>query len=271
MPELPEVETTRRGIAPHIEGRRLRRLRVRSRKLRWPIPAGLEQRLAGADILSLERRAKYLLLCSSRGTALIHLGMTGSLRIITDGRAPGRHDHFDLEIEDGPIIRFTDPRRFGSLLWAGKDAARHPLLSKLGPEPLASAFSGTYLHRISRGRQVAIKSFLMNAQNVVGVGNIYASEALHRAGVHPKRKAGRIALPRYEAIADSIKLVLAESIRAGGTTLRDFFDGDGKPGYFTQQLRVYDREGQPCLECGEAIRQSVIGQRSSYYCLQCQK
>lgn len=270
MPELPEVETTRRGVAPFLEGQRIRRLEVRNRRLRWPVPRGLESRLAGAEVLGLERRAKYLLLRSSQGTALIHLGMTGSLRVILDARDPQPHDHYDLETEAGPIIRFNDPRRFGSLLWAGSNADAHPLLSRLGPEPLGPAFDGQWLHRLSRGRRVAVKPFLMNAQVVVGVGNIYASEALYRAGVHPKRRAGRISLTRYQSIADSIRAVLQESIRAGGTTLRDFYGGDGMPGRFTQALRVYDREGEPCLRCNASIRQAVIGQRSSYYCPECQ-
>lgn len=271
MPELPEVETTRRGIAPALEGQQISRLVVRDRRLRWPIPTGLARRLAGADIETIERRAKYLLLRSSRGTALLHLGMSGSLRLVFDGAAPGPHDHYDLVLRDGPVLRFNDPRRFGSLLWAGDDPVAHPLLKDLGPEPLDAGFDGDYLYRASRGRRVAIKPHVMNAHIVVGVGNIYASEALFRAGVHPKRRAGRIAKPRCEAIADSIKAVLQESIRAGGTTLRDFSGGDGKPGYFTQALRVYDREGEACLRCGTPIRQTVLGQRATYYCVNCQR
>jgi formamidopyrimidine-DNA glycosylase len=270
MPELPEVETTRRGIAPALEGRRIRRLVVRDRRLRWPIPAGLEQRLAGARVTAVERRAKYLLLRSDRGTALLHLGMSGSLRLVYDAAEPQIHDHYDLVLDDGPLLRFNDPRRFGCLLWAGADAGAHPLLRDLGPEPLGAEFHGEYLYRVSRGRRLAIKPHLMNAHVVVGVGNIYASEALFRAGVHPRRRAGRIALARCEAIVGAIRAVLAESIRAGGTTLRDFHGGDGEPGYFTRELRVYDREGQPCPRCGSAIRHAVLGQRSTYYCLDCQ-
>jgi len=271
MPELPEVETTRRGIAPALQGQRIRRLVVRDRRLRWPVPPGLEHRLAGARIDSVDRRAKYLLLRSSQGTALMHLGMSGSLRLVVDGAAPGLHDHYDIELDDGPLLRFNDPRRFGSLLWAGDDPDSHPLLRELGPEPLDPAFDGEYLYEASRGRRVAIKPHLMNARVVVGVGNIYASEALFRAGVHPRRRAGRIARPRCEQIAESIKTVLEESIRAGGTTLRDFYGGDGKPGYFTQSLRVYDREGEACVECGGPIRHTVLGQRATYYCLNCQR
>lgn len=271
MPELPEVETTRRGIAPALEGRRIRRLVVRDRRLRWPVPAGLERRLAGAEIEAVERRAKYLLLRSSQGTALLHLGMSGSLRLVFDDAAPGLHDHYDLVLDQGPRLRFNDPRRFGSLLWAGDDPGAHPLLKDLGPEPLDDAFDGDYLHRVSRGRRIAIKPHVMNARIVVGVGNIYASEALFRAGVHPRRQAGRIARTRCDAIADSIKAVLQESISAGGTTLRDFYGGDGKPGYFTQALRVYDREGEACLRCGAPVRHAVLGQRATYYCANCQR
>jgi formamidopyrimidine-DNA glycosylase len=270
MPELPEVETTRRGIAPALQGRRIRRLVVRERRLRWPVPAGLERRLAGAEVLAVDRRDKYLLLRSSRGTALLHLAMSGSLRLVYDGAGPDLHDHYDLELADGPTLRFNDPRRFGSLLWAGDEPQSHPLLRGLGPEPLGPDFDGGYLYRASRNRRLTIKPHLMNSHIVVGVGNIYASEALFRAGVHPKRRAGRIALARCEAIADSVKAVLAESIRAGGTTLRDFHGGDGKPGYFTQELRVYGREGEPCVGCGEPVRHAVLGQRATYYCLNCQ-
>jgi formamidopyrimidine-DNA glycosylase len=270
MPELPEVETTRRGIAPALQGRRIRRLVVRDRRLRWPVPAGLEQRLAGAEIEAVDRRAKYLLLRSNRGTALLHLGMSGSLRLIYDDASPQRHDHYDLVLDDGPVLRFNDPRRFGSLLWAGDDPGTHPLLRDLGPEPLDKDFDGEYLYRISRGRRLAIKPHLMNSHVVVGVGNIYASEALFRAGVHPKRRAGRIARPRCDAIAESIKAVLQESIRVGGTTLRDFHGGDGKPGYFTQELRVYGREGEACVRCGGPVRHAVLAQRATYFCLNCQ-
>ncbi|UCG73989.1 MAG: bifunctional DNA-formamidopyrimidine glycosylase/DNA-(apurinic or apyrimidinic site) lyase [Chromatiales bacterium] len=270
MPELPEVETTRRGIAPALEGQRISRLVVRDRRLRWPVPPGLERRLAGAQIEAVERRAKYLLLRSSRGTALLHLGMSGSLRLVYDRAAPQPHDHYDLVLDRGPVLRFNDPRRFGSLLWAGADPGAHPLLRDLGPEPLDPEFDGEYLYRVSRGRRLAIKPHLMNAHIVVGVGNIYASEALFRAGVHPKRRAGRIARQRCDAIVASVKDVLQESIRAGGTTLRDFHGGDGTPGYFTRELRVYDREGEPCVRCGASIRHAVLGQRATYYCLDCQ-
>ncbi len=270
MPELPEVETTRRGIAPQLTNQRIQRLVVRDRRLRWPIPPRLEQRLKGTEILSIERRAKYLLLNTQRGTALMHLGMSGSMRLVFDESAAKIHDHYDIVLENRAILRFNDPRRFGALLWAGRQPEKHPLLASLGPEPFAAAFTGRYLHRLSRGRRVAIKPHIMNARVVVGVGNIYASEALFAAGIHPQRAAGRIALPRMEVLAEQIKAVLTASINAGGTTLRDFHGGDGKPGYYARKLQVYDRAGKACPKCGGAIRQKVLGQRSTYYCVACQ-
>jgi len=271
VPELPEVETTRRGLAPWLEGQQLARIVVRVPKLRWPIPADFGRRLPGARVVALDRRAKWLLLRTDRGTALLHLGMTGSFRVLRDDRAPGLHDHVDLVTGAGVTIRFNDPRRFGSVLWTEEDPALHPLIAPLGPEPLGAGFTGDYLHRRSRKRGIAIKPHLMNAHIVVGVGNIYASEALFRAGIHPARAAGRVALPRLEALAGAVREVLTEAIRAGGTTLRDFYDGEGQPGYFAQRLRVYDRADQPCVSCGAPVRQMVLGQRSSYYCPRCQR
>ena len=271
MPELPEVETTRRGIAPHVEGRRIERLRVRDRRLRWPVPPRLEQKLAGATIRRIGRRAKYLLLDTDRGTALIHLGMTGSLRVLPEPAPPNPHDHYDSELDNGEILRFCDPRRFGSLLWGADAPLEHPLLADLGPEPTDDAFTGDYLYSASRGRRVAIKPFIMTAQVVVGVGNIYASESLFLAGIHPHRPAGRVSAARYAKLAEAIRTVLAAAIRAGGTTLRDFYGSDGQPGYFRHELKVYDREGEACLSCGSEIRQRVIGQRSSFYCINCQR
>jgi formamidopyrimidine-DNA glycosylase len=244
---------------------------VRDGRLRWPVPAGLSTVLAGASVTAVDRRAKYLLLRTDRGTALLHLGMTGSLRVITDGRPPGPWDHLDLVRADGIRVRFTDPRRFGSVHWTATDPATHPLLADLGPEPLDATFDGRYLAARSRERKVAIKAHIMNARIVVGVGNIYASESLYRAGIHPLRAAGRIGAARLAALAEAIKVVLEESIRAGGTTIRDFYGGDGRPGYFAQSLQVYDREGSGCPGCGTPIRQLVIGQRSSYYCPRCQR
>jgi formamidopyrimidine-DNA glycosylase len=271
MPELPEVETTRRGIAPHVEGRRIERLRVRDRRLRWPVPPRLEQKLAGATIRRIGRRAKYLLLDTDRGTALMHLGMTGSLRVLPEPAPPNPHDHYDIELDNGEILRFCDPRRFGSLLWGADTPLAHPLLADLGPEPTDDAFTGDYLHSLSRGRRVAIKPFIMTAQVVVGVGNIYASESLFMAGIHPHRPAGRVSVSRYSRLAAAIREVLAAAIRAGGTTLRDFYGSDGQPGYFRHELKVYDREGLACVDCGSEIRQRVIGQRSSFYCINCQR
>jgi formamidopyrimidine-DNA glycosylase len=270
MPELPEVETTRRGISPCILGNRVEQVIVRDRRLRWPVPAGLEDRLTGQSIVAVDRRGKYLLLRTDSGSAIMHLGMSGSIRIVRDRVAPGKHDHVDIRMDTGETLRFNDPRRFGCLLWANGDPEAHPLLAGLGPEPLGPGFTGAYLHSASRGRRVAVKAHLMNAGIVVGVGNIYASEALFRAGIHPKRAAGRIAMARMERLVSEVRNVLNESIRAGGTTLRDFYDGEGRPGYFRNDLRVYGRDGQSCFECGSPVRIAVIGQRSTFYCSNCQ-
>jgi len=270
VPELPEVETTRRGIAPRLEGIRVDRVVVRDRRLRWPITAGLEDRLAGTVIEAVERRAKYLLLRTSAGTAIAHLGMSGSMRFVPPDMEPGKHDHFDIRMASGDVLRFNDPRRFGCLLWTEAEPTEHRLLAELGPEPLSKDFSGAYLHATTRGRRVAIKQHIMNANIVVGVGNIYASESLFRAGIHPLRAAGRISLERMQCLVEAIKAVLTESIEFGGTTLRDFYSGEGRPGYFRNELRVYDRAGEPCIRCAAPIRQIVQGQRSTYYCATCQ-
>ena len=271
MPELPEVETTRRGIAPRLTGATITRVRIRNRRLRWPIPAGIEAHLAEQVVTSVERRAKYLLLNTGTGTAIIHLGMSGTLRFVAPGAAPIKHDHVDIEIDSGCVLRFNDPRRFGCLLWTDGNPLHHRLLARLGPEPLGTTFTGAHLHAASRGRRIAIKPHLMNSAVVVGIGNIYASESLFRAGIHPKRAAGRISLERMTRLTDAVKRVLQESIRRGGTTLRDFYNGDGKPGYFKNQLTVYDREGEACMACRRPIRQVVLGQRSTFYCPNCQK
>jgi formamidopyrimidine-DNA glycosylase len=270
MPELPEVETTRRGIAGPLTDRRIEQVIVRDRRLRWPIPNGLEARLTGQTITNITRRAKYLLMLTTGGSAIMHLGMSGSLRIVRTDVAVQKHDHFDIRVDSGDILRFNDPRRFGCLLWSTDDPSTHPLLSKLGPEPLTEDFTGHHLHTISRGRKISIKQHLMNSQVVVGVGNIYASEALFIAGIHPKRAAGRIALERMDKLANTVKTVLENSIRVGGTTLRDFYGGDGQPGYFRQELQVYGRDGKPCRKCQMPIRQIVLGQRSTFYCPDCQ-
>ena len=271
MPELPEVETTRCGIEPHLRGQSIEKLVIRQRQLRWPIPASLASRLKNQTIIDVGRRGKYLLINTTAGTVLVHLGMSGSLRMLGAPLQAGRHDHVDLVLRNGVRLRFTDPRRFGAWLWAGKQPLKHKLLLQLGPEPLDAACNGDYLFRQSRKRKLAVKSFLMNSRIVVGVGNIYANEALFKAGVHPNRGAGRISKARYEVIAVAIKQILADAIRQGGTTLRDFVNGEGKPGYFQHSLQVYGRTGQPCTRCNRPIKEIRIGQRSSFYCPNCQR
>jgi formamidopyrimidine-DNA glycosylase len=271
MPELPEVETTRRGITPHITGRTVNRVIVRESRLRWPVPRRLASQLAGQAIEHVGRRAKYLLLETASGTLILHLGMSGSLRIIDSGLATTSHDHVDLVLDNGKSLRYTDPRRFGSLHWTTRPAETHRLLRDLGPEPLGTAFSGEHLHGLSRGRQVAVKNFIMNSHVVVGIGNIYASEALYMAGIHPARAAGRISLKKYGLLAEVVKEVLQDAIAAGGTTLRDFVNGEGKPGYFRQHLNVYGKTDEPCISCRVPIREIRIGQRSTFYCPKCQR
>lgn len=271
MPELPEVETTLRGIAPHLTGHRIEELRVRERRLRLPVPPGIEGLVAGQRVEGLSRRGKYLLIRLTRGTLLVHLGMSGSLRVVPAGSPPGPHDHLDLCLAEGTCLRLRDPRRFGLFLWIEGDPAGHPLLAHLGPEPLGEGFSGDHLWRRSQGRRTAVKAFLMDARVVVGVGNIYANEALFLAGIHPGRQCGRVSRARYAQLAATVRRVLAEAIAQGGTTLRDFVQEDGRPGYFAQSLRVYDRTGEPCPGCGEPIRTRRIGQRSSFYCPRCQR
>jgi len=272
MPELPEVETTLRGIAPHLNGRTVVEVRIREHRLRWHVPRHLPTTLHGQTIIGLARRAKYLLLRVPTGTVIIHMGMSGSMRIVDRAAPPAAHDHVDFELAGGAVLRFRDPRRFGCILWhRGSDPSGHRLLRHLGPEPLASEFDGDYLYKRSRRRSLAVKSFIMDSKVVVGVGNIYASEALHRSGIHPLRGAGRISCERYRRLARSIRSTLNEAILAGGTTLRDFTNGEGNPGYFEQSLQVYGRAGKPCGRCGNTIRQRVINQRASYFCLRCQR
>jgi formamidopyrimidine-DNA glycosylase len=270
MPELPEVETTRRGLEPHVVGRAIARVEVREPRLRWPVARRLPGALAAARIDSLERRGKYLLFGTGAGTLLVHLGMSGSLRYLPTAEVPGVHDHIDVHFAGGGSLRFNDPRRFGSFVLTAAPH-RHPLLRELGPEPLGSGFTADYLWRASRGRRVAIKQHLMNGRIVVGVGNIYANEALFRAGIHPLRAAGRIARTRFEPLVDSVRAVLLDAIDDGGTTLRNFVGGDGRPGYFRQSLRVYERAGQPCSVCATPIERRVIGARATYYCPRCQR
>jgi len=270
VPELPEVETTRRGLAPYVVGRSIAAVEVREPRLRWPVPKTLSRELAGQRIDALERRGKYLLFGTRAGTLLVHLGMSGSLRYLPNPPAHGPHDHVDLVLAGGGCLRFNDPRRFGSwLLTTAPDS--HPLLKPLGPEPLSPEFTADYLADASRGRRVAIKPHLMNGRIVVGVGNIYGNQALFRAGVHPLRAAGRIARARFEPLVDSIRAVLLDALEEGGTTLRNYVDGEGNPGYFRQSLNVYERAGEPCKRCGGPIRERVVGQRATYFCPSCQR
>ena len=274
MPELPEVETTRRGLAPHVEGRRVRGVLLRRPDLRWPIPPEVGERLPGQRIEAVRRRAKYLLLGTAAGSALLHLGMSGSLRVLPADTPAGLHDHVDIGLEGGRggtrVLRLTDPRRFGCLLWQ-PPGTTHPLLAGLGPEPLGEAFDGDYLHALSRGRRAPLKAFLMDQRVVVGVGNIYVAEALFAAGVSPLRAAGRVSRGSYQRLADEIRTVLARAIVRGGTTLRDFISPDGAPGYFEQELSVYGRGGEPCPRCGRPLRQATVAQRATVWCGTCQR
>ena len=271
MPELPEVETTRRGIESSLIQHRIVRVLVRMPKLRWPIPAELSQLVTGKTVQRVTRRAKYILLQVDGGSVLIHLGMSGSLRLLQSDLTPGKHDHVDFHLDSGRLLCFNDPRRFGSILWLENDPLDHPLLVNLGPEPLSDGFDGDYLYGRSRGRKVAIKTLLMNNQLVAGIGNIYASEALFMAGIRPDRRAGRVSRARYRTLAACIKEVLNRAIAMGGTTLRDFINADGQPGYFKQTLMVYGRGNQPCSKCRTLLKQIRLGQRSSVFCSRCQR
>ena len=270
MPELPEVETTVNGIRPFAEGRTVAGVIVRQRQLRWPVSRGLSQKLSGKVIQSVRRRAKYILFDFERGALLIHLGMSGRLRVVPSTTPIEKHDHVDLLLDDGHCVRFRDPRRFGSVTWVSGDPLMSPYLYHLGPAPLVDDFDGRYLYTRARGRRTAVKNFIMDGRIVVGVGNIYASEALFRSGIRPTRAAGRIAFERYNLLVIAIQSVLGEAIAAGGTTLRDYSRVTGEPGYFEQALKVYERQGQPCEACGDLINRKVIGQRASYYCPSCQ-
>lgn len=271
MPELPEVETTRRGIAPEIEHEKVRRVIVRDSRLRWPVTPHLDEILSGQQIESVNRRAKYLLLKTAQGHLMIHLGMSGRLRILAQPIAAEKHDHVDIEFENGTVLRFTDPRRFGAILWTTSPLEQHKLLKQLGPEPLENDFNAAYLFKHSRNRQVSIKTFIMNAACVVGVGNIYASESLFLAGIHPTLLAGKLTDIHATKLVESIKVVLNKAIAAGGTTLRDFRDSQGNPGYFAQELFVYARQDQGCRQCGHPIELIRQAQRATYFCPHCQK
>lgn len=280
MPELPEVETTRRGIAPYVEHQQISEVIVRNGRLRIPVPAALADDLVGKQIGTLHRRAKYLLLpleddqaetTEPARTLIWHLGMSGSLRIAQVGDLPKKHDHVDLVFTTGHILRYHDPRRFGFVDWLAKDEQSDKRLIRLGPEPLSADFTGQRLYRLSRCKRVAVKPFLMDNQVVVGVGNIYASEALFMAGIDPRREAGRVSQARYQRLAAAAQEVLAAAITQGGTTLRDFVSGQGEPGYFAQRLNVYGRHGEPCRRCGEELKRITLGQRASVYCPVCQR
>lgn len=271
MPELPEVETTLRGIAPHLLRHHVVDVIIRNARLRWPIPANLPQLLRGQPIQGLQRRAKYLLIVFDHGTLILHLGMSGSLRILPADSAPQKHDHFDLLLENGQLLRLRDPRRFGAVLWHTGDITQHALLQQLGPEPLEQNFDGSYLHRATRSRSAAIKQVIMDSHLVVGVGNIYANEALFRAGIRPQQAAHKLSLARCQRLAQTIKEVLHAAIQQGGSTLRDFVHSDGSSGYFQQHYFVYGRTGEACRVCGTRIKQIRQGQRSTFYCPQCQR
>ncbi|MGH8231349.1 MAG: bifunctional DNA-formamidopyrimidine glycosylase/DNA-(apurinic or apyrimidinic site) lyase [Steroidobacteraceae bacterium] len=273
MPELPEVETTRRGLEPHIVGRRIVAFTVHEPRLRWRIADDLPPQLQGQRVAGIARRAKYLLITLESGTLLIHLGMSGSLRILPADTPRLAHDHYDLLLDCGDTLRFNDPRRFGSLHYTTEDAAQHRLLRLLAPEPFDAAFDADYLYRITRRRRAAIKQVLMNGRLVTGVGNIYASEALHRAHISPRRTARRLSRADCARLVRAVRAALKAAIRAGGTTLRDYVGTDGSPGYFRQRLYVYERAGRPCRgrACRGAIRRIVQGQRASYYCPRCQR
>ncbi len=295
MPELPEVETTRRGLLPHVAGRRVDHVLLRRPDLRWPIPREVEDLLPDRRIDGIRRRAKYLLLDTEAGSALLHLGMSGSLRVLPGDTPVRAHDHVDIVLDSGRVLRFNDPRRFGCLLWQAPGEI-HPLLAGLGPEPLSedfdgaafdgaafdgaafdgaafdgAAFDGNYLFARSRGRRAPVKTFLMDQAVVVGVGNIYAAEALFMAGISPLREAGKVSRDRYHALAGAVKTILAHAIQRGGTTLRDFISPDGVPGYFEQELLAYGRGGEPCPRCGRPMKQAMIGQRASVWCSRCQR
>ena len=271
MPELPEVETTRRGLAPHLVNQRIRTAIVRNSALRVPIPRRLPQLVAGATIRSVDRRGKYLLIGCGTGTLIVHLGMSGRLWLVDAATAAGTHDHFDLVLENGRAVRLRDPRRFGLVVWQPRDPLRHALLAHIGPEPLSPQFDGQSLYRATRNRSAAIKLVLMDSHVVAGVGNIYASEALFRARINPKLPAHRIGPERYRLLALRIRETLEAAIEAGGSTLRDYVGGDGRAGYFQNEHLVYGRSGEPCFTCGTAVRELRQGQRATFYCPSCQR
>lgn len=269
MPELPEVEVSRLGITPHIYQQTVKNVNIYNGSLRWPVPEQVKL-LAGQHILGVERRAKYLLLNTNAGTAILHLGMSGKLRVVDKSVPLEKHDHIELEFANGKVLRMNDPRRFGAFLWQ-KNGEQHELLSKLGPEPLTDDFDDNRLYKLSRKRTGAVKNFIMDNHIVVGVGNIYANESLFKAGIDPRKPAGKVSKTKYQRLTQEIKLTLARAIEQGGTTLKDFTQSDGKPGYFAQELLVYGRAGEPCVTCGEPLLEEKIGQRATVFCQYCQK
>ncbi len=270
MPELPEVETTRCGIEPHIKGQQIQELIIRNPNLRWPVPDFLAETIEGRIVENISRRGKYILLQIASGSVMIHLGMSGSIRIVKPDQPVAKHDHLDFCFSGGKVMRFTDPRRFGSVLWQPQGEI-HELLHKLGPEPLSDEFDADYLKQRCEGRKTAIKQLIMDSHVVVGVGNIYATEALFLCGIDPRRAAGNISKPRISELVVQIKQVLAAAIEQGGTTLKDFVGGDGKPGYFKQKLNVYGRKGEPCVQCMAPLSEVRLGQRSTVFCKHCQR
>lgn len=271
MPELPEVETTRLGLLP-LQGQTIANVIIRNASLRWPIPNHLAQTLLGQQFRQIKRRAKYILIECDRGILLLHLGMSGRLSLLEQDEPAAKHDHFDLHFTSGQVMRLRDPRRFGAVLWVERELLEtHPLLQSLGPEPLDDVFNGAWLYTHTRNRNAPIKTVIMDSHLVVGVGNIYASESLFRAGINPKTPAGKLSKARCERLVVEIKATLRDALKAGGSSLRDFFGADGNPGYFQQAYFVYGRTGQPCKICGKPIKTLRQGQRSSFYCEQCQR
>lgn len=270
MPELPEVETTLRGIQRYVAGQVLTEVVVRNASLRWPVPTKHLYALCGERVVKVERRAKYILVHTAKGVILLHLGMSGSLRVLDYGVEPSKHDHIDLVFNGNHVVRLNDPRRFGCCLLLHNPVEQHKLLAHLGPEPLSNDFDGEHLFQLSRGRSLAVKNFIMDGKIVVGVGNIYASESLFESNIRPNMAAKRVSRARYQKLAAEIKVVLAKAIKAGGTTLSDFTQADGKPGYFSHELQVYARAGKPCKRCGAEIKSQTIGQRNTFYCPGCQ-
>ncbi len=273
MPELPEVETTCRGIRPHVEGHTVSNVIVRNGRLRWPVDEGLAEIVGGRVLRAVSRRAKYLLLRFDVGILLVHLGMSGSLRVVNPSAAVGKHDHIDVLFNNDLALRFNDPRRFGAFVWHGDATTldEHPLIAHLGPEPLSNGFTGDYLYGLARNKKTPLKSFIMDAKMVVGVGNIYANEALFAAGLHPLKVAGKLTRPKAARLVVQIKAILAHAIERGGTTLRDFVGGDGKPGYFAQELNVYGHGGKPCPRCSKPLTEKRLQNRTTVYCSACQK